>query len=288
MKKLRLSESELVSLIHSIMEEDNTVDFNYVDDLDYYDALFIIFRNWVNTNVPDSEKDAPISYLLEKYGKKFILELIGDDPVISNDNFEISRWSIPRIVQAMVKKGLHKLPTKRKYEKFTERFKKPIKYFMDELNLPSWANIELIEDSPYKVHFKVVLDFPEMMKSEESRKVYSSTFEREFRNFAEGFLGVDFGNPNHGHLDMNKLVTEFKNLDSWVKNVLNKEIKTKIRSLPYGRHVHSMKFEPGENMSNLKIAFKSTAPWNANKSDFKQQVTKLLNDLGYKKIRVEY
>ncbi len=49
-----------------------------------------------------------------------------------------------------------------------------------------------------------------------------------------------------------------------------------------------MKFEPKETMSSLKIVFKSTAPWNASKSDFKQQVTKLLNDSGYKKIRVEY
>jgi hypothetical protein len=275
-------------LIHSIMEENNTVDFNYVDDLDYYDALFIMFRNWVNTNLPDSEKDAPISYLLEKYGKKFIQELIGDDPMFSNDNFEISRWSIPRIVQSIVKKGLYKLPSKRKYEKFTERFKRPIKYFIDELNLPPWANIELIENSPYKVNFKVVLDFPEMVKSEETRSVYPSNLEREFTKFAESFLGVEFGNPNHGHLDIDRLGTEYKNLDSWVKTVLNKEIKTKIRSLPYGKYVHSMKFEPKETMSSLKIVFKSTAPWNASKSDFKQQVTKLLNDSGYKKIRVEY
>lgn len=287
MKKLILSESEVVSLIKLIMEQDTKFDFSDIDDLDYYDALFLMFRNWVQQNLPDSEKDAPVSYLLDKFGKRFVLELMGDGEFPVDDNFEINRWNIPRIVQGMVKKGKYKFPTKRKQDKFTDRFKKHIDYFISELNLPHWAKINLEEKTPYKVDFELELDFPEMIKSDGEEHISPHTVERKFRNYVEGYLGVEFGNPNYGNLDLNKKNTKFSNLESWVKNVLNKEIKTKIRALPYGRNVHSMKFEPKEGTSNLKIVFKGHASWNG-KHEFKQEVIRLLDDMGYKKIRIEY
>lgn len=287
MKKIILSESEVVSLIKSIMEQDTKFDFSDIDDLDYYDALFFMFRNWVQQNLSDSEKDAPVSYLLDKFGKRFILELMGDGELPVDDNFEINRWNIPRIVQGMVKKGKYKFPTKRKQEKFTEKFKKHIDYFINELNLPSWAKINLIENVPYKVDFELELNFPEMIKSEGDESISPYNLERKLKNYVEGYLGVEFGNPNYGHLDLDKKNTKYTGLESWIKNVLNKEIKTKIRALPFGRNVHSMKFEPREGTSNLKIVFKGHAGWNG-KSQFRQDVTKLLDDMGYKKIRIEY
>lgn len=287
MKKIILSESELVSLIKSIMEQDTKFDFSDIDDLDYYDALFFMFRNWVQQNLSDSEKDAPVSYLLDKFGKRFVLELMGDGEFPVDDNFEINRWNIPRVVQGMVKKGKYKFPTKRKQEKFTEKFKKHIDYFINELNLPSWAKINLIENVPYKVDFELELDFPEMIKSEGDESISPYNLERKFKNYVEGYLGVEFGNPNYGHLDLDKKNTKFSGLESWVKNVLNKEIKAKIRALPYGRNVHSMKFEPREGRSDLKIIFKSSAGWNG-KHEFKKEVLKLLNDMGYKKIGIDY
>lgn len=287
MKKIILSESELVSLIHSIMEQDTKFDFSDIDDLDYYDALFFMFRNWVQQNLPDSEKDAPISYLLDKFGKKFILELIGDGEIPVDDNFDINRWNIPRIVQALVKKGKYKFPTKRKEEKFTEKYKKHINYFIGELNLPSWAKINLEEKVPYKVDFELELDFPEMIKSDSEEHISSHTVERKFKKYIEGYLGVEFGNPNYGNLDLNKKNTKLNNLEPWVKNVLNKEIKTKIRALPYGKNIHSMKFEPKDAISSLKIVFKGHAGWNG-RHEFRQEVAKLMENMGYKKIRVEY
>lgn len=287
MKKIILSESEVVSLIKLIMEQDTKFDFSDIDDLDYYDALFLMFRNWVQQNLPDSEKDAPVSYLLDKFGKRFVLELMGDGEFPVDDNFEINRWNIPRIVQGMVKKGKYKFPTKRKQDKFTEKFKKHIDYFINELNLPSWAKINLYEKDPYKVDFEVELDFPEMVKSDGNASISPYNLENKFKKYVEGYLGVEFGNPNYGNLDLNKKNTKFTNLESWVKNVLNKEIKTKIRALPYGRNVHSMKFEPKEGTSNLKIVFKGHASWNG-KQEFKQEVIRLLDDMGYKKIRIEY
>lgn len=269
------------------MEENTEFDFSDIDDLDYYDALFFLFRNWVQQNLSDSEKNAPISYLLEKYGKRFVLELMGEGVISPEEDFEINKWNIPRIVQDMVKKGVYKFPTKRKEQKFTERFDKHIKYFIKELELPSWAKINLYENVPYKVDFELELDFPEMIKSEGEETISPHTLERKFKNYVEGYLGVEFGNPNYGHLDLDKKNTKFSNLESWVKNVLNKEIKTKIRALPYGRNIHSMKFEPMAGTSVLKIVFKSQASWNG-KSQFRQDVDKLLKDMGYKKIRIDY
>jgi hypothetical protein len=48
-----------------------------------------------------------------------------------------------------------------------------------------------------------------------------------------------------------------------------------------------MKFEPREGRSDLKIIFKSSAGWNG-KHEFKKEVIKLLNDMGYKKIGIDY
>ena len=287
MKKIILSESEVVSLIKSIMEQDTQFDFSDIDDLDYYDALFLIFRNWVQKSLPEDERDYPTSYLLEKYGKKFVQELVDDGTLIVDDNFEVNRWTIPRVVQALIKKGHYKFPSKRKNEKFTERFKKHINYYIKEQNLPSWAEVVLVEKTPYIVSMKLNIDFPDMIKDSSNSYVNASSLEREFTKFVENYLGVEIGNPNYGQLRLLREGTNFVHLDGWVKEILNKEIKKQIKQLPYGRHIHSMKFQPNERQSELKIVFKNTAGYNG-RSQFRTEVAELLNNLGYKRIRIEY
>jgi hypothetical protein len=57
----------------------------------------------------------------------------------------------------LVKLGKHKLPTLRSQEMFTQKFKKPLEYFVNELNLPDFINVEFIEQTPYNVYLKHLL-----------------------------------------------------------------------------------------------------------------------------------
>ena len=102
----------------------------------------------------------------------------------------------------------------------------------------------------------------------------------ELKNRIENYLGVEIGNPVHGHLVLNLSSTNYIGVDEWVKNTLNKQIKKEIRNLPRATILHAIKFETNSNSTlsgELKLSFKS---WSG-KNDFVKSVKELLQMMGY-------
>lgn len=285
MGSLILNRDEFVSLIENIVETNQDFDFEGFDEFDYYDALFILFKKWAETNIPEDERDYPISYLLEKYAAKFASEMTNGEFGKYEENFSFNNWNTPKVVQSMIRKGHHKLPTKRKNEKFTEKYKRGISHFIEELNLPPWAEMKIIEDKPYVIDVQLSLDFPEFVKDDTKKNISGQGVEREFEKFVQNFLGIDLGNPAYGQLSISRKNTEFKNLNNWVKNVLNKDIKKQIKNLESGRFIHSMRFETTTSGAELKIIFKGSPSWER-RSKLKTEAQNLLNQLGYPRIKV--
>ena len=79
----------------------------------------------------------------------------------------------------LVKQGNHKMPSLRSQEKFTERFKKPLEFFLNELNIPDYIKLNFFEDNPYNVRVEVIVDWLGLIKSKEDLKNISTNILRD-------------------------------------------------------------------------------------------------------------
>jgi hypothetical protein len=274
-KSITLTESELIKVINRVVE--SYTDETY-DDEDYVEVFFHYFRPWVKKNHGDEIGEYPLSYLVKKYMSEFASDN-GMNPENVIYGYRNNLANAANVGKNLVKLGKHKLPTLRSQEMFTQKFKKPLEYFVNELNLPDFINVEFIEQTPYNVYLKLDVDWVGLIKSEGDVRPNFETIFRELKKRIEDFLGVEFGNPTYGQLSF-KLSKNYIGVDEWVKKTLNKEIKREIRQLPKANILHAIKFETYTNSTmggELKLSFKS---WTG-RSEFTNNVKSLLQSMGY-------
>ena len=115
---------------------------------------------------------------------------------------------------------------------------------------------------------------------------YSNSIHSRFKSLLENYLGVEFGNPVHGKINLNFNI-KIENEDEWVKNVLNKEIKKHIKQMPDGNYVHSIRFEPKTDKAYMRIVYKEDSSRRMRRYEFRNKVIEYLKGLGYTKIDVD-
>ena len=288
MKKIiTFTESELINMTKIIVEQVNQ-DLNRYDDNDFSDAFFLLFRNWVGNRLGEEIKKYPFSYLLKKFGQEFLEETFGDkyDKYFPGDrDIAFNRFEISKIGRKLIEVGAHTLPSLRQEEKFTEKYGKHIARLVKTLNLPSFSRLELSEDTPQEVVASLYIDYPSFLKSEE-QSINEYNFERKFKSMLEDYLGVEFGSPVHGKVNMT-FTLRLENEDKWVKNVLNKEIKKHIKQMPDGNYVHSIRFEPKTDKAYMRIVYREDSSRRMHQYEFRNKVREYLRGLGYTKIDVE-
>ena len=277
MKKiLTFTESELEKIIHMVLESVNLDDY---DNDDFIEVFFRFFRPWVKQKHGDEISEYPMSYLFKKYIDEFIKDLeLGENRYWSSGAAKMANLG-----REIVVKGLHKLPNLSPKQSFLERFKKPVDFIIENLNLPSYMNFVLEEPSPYTVRGKFVVNFPELLKSE-SRPKRSLEYVKDFKKMIQDYMGIEIGPAAHGKLNLYvDSYSDFNGVDEWVKNVLDKEIKKGIRGLPGAKgNLHSIKFkpEPDGNYAEIKLSYKGYTSWNT-KSEIKRWVKDYLANKGY-------
>lgn len=274
-KTVTLTESELVKVINRIVE--SYTDDTY-DEEDYVEVFFDYFRPWVKKNHGDEIGNYPFSYLTKKYMKEFATDN-GINPEQFILGYRGTLGNAAKVGREFVKMGKHKLPSLRSEDKFTEKFKKPLDYFVSQLNLPDFMTINFSEETPYNVNVKLLIDWEELIKYQGEKIFKPDEIRNELKKKIENFLGVETGNPNHGQLAFN-FSKVYVGVDEWVKKSLNKEIKKKIKELPNAKRIlHAIKFETSSYSlsGELKFSFRS---WNG-KSDFMKSVRELLKSMGY-------
>lgn len=275
-KVLSLTESELIKVINRIVESYSDEVYN---DEDYVEVFLNYFRPWVKKNHGDEIGEYPLSYLVKKYISEFALDngMHPDNVIFGYRN---NLTNAANIGKKLVQQGKHKLPTLRSQEMFTEKYKKPLEYFLTELNLPDFIKVEFIEQTPYNVYVKLDVDWEGLIKYEGDVRPNFEKIFGELKKRIEDFLGIEIGNPTYGQLSF-KMNKQYVGVDEWVKKTLNKEIKKKIKELPNAsRMLHAIKFETNgsSNMGgDLKLSFKN---WNG-RNDFIKSVKSLLQSMGY-------
>jgi hypothetical protein len=286
MKRIvKISEKKLEMIVSTIMEQ--VENLQYYEDEDFYDAFFLVFRQWIFEKIGDEYKKYPMSLLLKKYGKDFekdmgILEFQDYEGGKSFDRYRVLTGG-----RSLVKNQKHILPSLSKEEKFIDKYKNVISHIIDELDYPDFVSVVLEEDRPNSLHVKFNIDFVEMLNSKQYERINRYDLDAKFRNYVSGFLGVEFGNPAHGQISMSSSLN-YVGADEWVKNVLNKKIKKEIKKLPNANIIHSIRFETFGGYATLRIIFKDSAGY-GKRTGLLLDIKNYIESLGYNSeiLRVE-
>lgn len=282
--KVIIKESELISLVKRIVEN-----IEY-DELDYANAFFQIFMDWIRKNTPEKFWSYPVGFLIRKYSYPFVKDVTGDDfysrQRIDKD-YVIGRYDIDRIVKSAIKKGHYTFPSLYSEEKFIDKYKKIIPTVIENLELPEYVTLRFEENEPNFVKVYIDILYSNMLLSKNVKSINSSSIEREIKNFLKNFIGVEFGNPAYGEINLNVLPANLYGIDEWIKDVLNKKIKKHIRTFPEAKILKSIRFEPLSDGGTMKLIF-SNYPGYASRNALRDKVRGYLKELGYgEKIRIE-
>ena len=287
-KRVKLTEEGLIRIIRTIVEQVNLNDY---DDTDFIDVFIHVFRQWLVGQIGEDIKKYPMSLLIKKFGIKFIKDYIYDGERVpewdyddEDTNFQLSSWDLATFGKAIVMKNKYELPGLYKEEKFTEKYAKALDRIVESLDLPPFISIKFSEDQPYRVKITVIIDFIEMIKSKEELTYGKYELQKKLENYIKNFLGVDFGNPSHGELDLDITNTEYSGSNEWIKNVLNKSLKKQIKELPEVKDkITKMGFEIRENGASLILYFKSNY-WGSgglSRYEIVGNIKKFLSEKGY-------
>lgn len=272
---ISLTESEFMNLTKRILESVNLNDYT---DEDFIEVFIHFFRPWVKEKHGEEVSKYPLSFLIKKYLNEFA-EDKGLD--LSTYYYRSGPHKVSMAGRQIVEKGLHKLHSLKPEVLFTERYKKALDALIEHMNIPSYMKLNISEPTPYQVKVRLDIDFPLFLKQENRESVRGIM--NDFTTYLKNFLGVEIGNSSYGQLDLDaRDEPNYIGVDEWVKNVLNKELKKKIKEIPGANNVlHSIRFKvKSYYAAEIKLVYKDSSGWNSRR-EFKDKVRQLLTSLGY-------
>ena len=275
--KILLTEEELVYLIDNLVESSS---LHQYDEEDFYDVFIQVFKPWIKNKLgEDILSKTPLSKLVKNYFADFIDEFGLEE---SHSYWNLHR-KIVEIGRELVKSEKMKLPSLQPTELFTQKYGKILKFLVDNMKLPSWIDISFTEDSPYHVKMKVKSNWPEMIKSDEKqRPIRDQKIFDEIGKVLQEYVGIEIsGKPIYGELDFDLMGSELINVEEWVKKVLNKEIKLKLKQSEVGKYIHSVSFKPNSSrgQGDFKITLKSFG--SNQRYKIKEKLKEILKEMGY-------
>jgi len=273
---ISLTESELMNVVKTILEQVNLND--YIAE-DFVEVSLHYFRPWIKQTHGEEIGQYPLSFLIKKYLDEFCEDKHID---LGSTYYSNNYNKLAAVGKLIVKKGLHELPSMKPKGLFTEKYKKGITALLDRLDIPDYMELKITEPEPYNVKIKTYIKFEPLLKSE-NKLSSSSVITNKLRQSFQDYLGVTYGLPSHGELNLYIDDTPvYLGQDEWVKNVFNKELKKKIKELPEAKSVlRSIKLDVSPYLyATIKLGFNSSSRWNSQK-EFKVKVIDLLKEMGY-------
>ena len=270
-----LTEQDVKRITNLVKEQ---VDVSEYDDSDFIEVFVKYFRPWIKKFHGDEVSEYPMSHLVKKYTADFIK----DHGIEIRDRYYSSDLKkLVDIGKALVVKGTHNLPSLKKEGRFLEKYDKGLTALIEYLDLPKFMKIKFREDKPYNVGVWIEANFDEMLKYDGEVKE-NSKYMDELKNYISSFLGVEYGSPAHGNLQLHIHSPILENEDEWVKNVFNKKIKTAIRNLPNAKgKIHSTKLNVNRTSfkANIQLTFRQ-GNWRV-ESDLNKGTKDILLSMGY-------
>jgi hypothetical protein len=270
-----LTEQDIKRIANIVKEQ---IDVSEYEDSDFIEVFVKYFRPWIKKYHGDEVGEYPMSHLVKKYLKDFNTD---HGVQIVDRYYGDNLKKLIDIGKQLVVKGTHKLPSLKKEGRFLEKYEKGLNMLVEYLDLPGFMKIKFREDKPYNVGVWIEADFDEMLKYEGEVKE-NSKYMDELRNYISSFLGVEYGSPAHGNLQLHTHGPIFENEEEWVKNVFNKKIKNEIKNLPNAKgKIHSTKLNVNRSgfRANIQLTFRQ-GNWRV-ESDINKGTKELLVSMGY-------
>jgi hypothetical protein len=257
----------------------NEIDLSLLTNDDYQDYWNQFLRFYADETGRNLSKKLPISYL----------EKVLRDEIIEKYELDVPSYSSRKyvdIAKQLIQKGAIEFETFRPEQKFTEKYANPLSKIISRIKINPKYKITVDEDSPNEVYVRVYIDTEDWLKLSNEDKREANNFQTELKTNIKKFLGVEFGSPAHGKIDMRGYGTIVMNSDEWIKNVMNKKIKKEIKESIFSDYIQriSIKF----NNNKLQISIISPRHRRMNRYwDIRTQFEKFMNDLfekyGYNK-----
>jgi hypothetical protein len=277
-----LTEQDIKRIANIVKEQ---IDVSEYEDSDFIEVFVKYFRPWIKKFHGDEVGEYPMSHLITKYLKDFNTDY-GID--INDIHYRSDLLKIIEIGKALVVKGSHKLPSLKRQGTFLEKYNKGLKVLVEYLDLPKFMEIKFREDKPYNVSVWIETDFNEMLKYDGEVKD-NSKYMNELKNNISSFLGIEYGLPSHGNLQLQTNSPYYLGgEEEWVKNIFNKKIKTAIKNLPNAKYtVHSTKLIVHRNSFSAEIILTfRQGNWRF-ASDIKESAKEVLLSMGYDPKRLQ-
>jgi hypothetical protein len=257
------------------MEGSNNVDLSEYTDEDFLEVFFEKFRPWVRATHGEEAATMPMSYLASKYMKEF-----GQLYSPRYEPFGGPTRKAIHIGKKIVEKGERQLTSLRPQHNFLEKYAKPIKFFIDELNLPDFVEVKFNERSPYKVRMDIIVDFEELLKYDGDLPSVIQIGDK-FKQFLTKYLGIDLGKAAHGGLNLETPDSAIhKYEERWVKDDLNKIIKKEIKKLPSAASIRGIKFVPNNKLGTSQLQMLRHSGY-YRLGNIQSEIENLLSSLGY-------
>lgn len=260
----------------------NEMSGGYTDE-DYVEVFIKHFRNWIRETHGDEVSKYPMSYLVKKYTNDFIKEYLKTDDTY----YGSSLGKISKLGQKIIKLKLDSLPSLKPSIKFSEKYKIPLERAIKIIGIPEYISVNLIEEEPYVLDFKFIVDFAKMLKDNSNNRPYNiRKYYHSIEKILREFMGVEFGEPVHGELRAN-YYTQYVGEEEWTK-MFNKEIKKQIKALPGGQNIRAIKLSKVyDGQLEIKLMMNR---YSSSGYEMKNKVMKFLEDLGYniENFRVDY
>jgi polyhydroxyalkanoate synthesis regulator phasin len=277
-QKISLTEEELIEIIDSLVESQNLSQYN---EEDFIDVFLEVFKPWIKEKLGDNWKKSPISKLIDDYYEEFLRDYGIEEQ--GYGYYNLAR-KMSKAGRDIVTKGIYSLPSLQPTEKFTTKYQKILSFILKNMDIPPYAEISLTEDEPYYVKMRITTNWLDMITSDESTKRMrpSHIYENIVKTLKD-YMGIETsGKPIYGELHMNLNNSEMFGVDEWVKQILNKEIKSELKKSEVGRNIHSLAFKPERStfMGEFKIRMKGDAAWN-DRNKAKDKLKEILKNKGY-------
>jgi hypothetical protein len=257
----------------------NEIDLSLLTTDDYQDYWNQFLRFYADESGKNFSKKIPISYL----------DKVLRDEIIEKYKLNVPSYSSRKyvdIVKQLIQKGAIEFETFRPEQKFTEKYANPLSKIISRIKINPKYKITVNEDRPNEIYVRVDIDTDDWLKLSNEDKREANNFHGELTTNIQKFLGVEFGSPAHGKLNMNGYGTNVMNGDEWITNVMNKKIKKEIKESIFNEYIQRMSIK----ITNDKLKISIISPRNRGMNRYwevRTQFEKFMKDLfekyGYNK-----
>ena len=260
----------------------NELDIYQLTNADLEDYWYQFLRFYAKETGKNFSSKVPISYL----------DKILRAEIVEKYELDVPRYlqgSSPSLTKQLINKGAIEFETLRPEEKFTEKYEKALSKIIPKIKINPKYTVKISEERPNEVRLDIGIDIEDWLKLSLKDKIEANNFSGILRTNIHKLLGVEFGSPAHGKLQINDYSVRINGTDMWIKYVMDKKIKKEIKNSIFGKFIQrmSIKVERDRLIISIVQPRYGRFGYGENRTNFEKFVEDLFEQYGYNKESID-